>query len=170
MPKSNSKNSSRKSTASSKGTPKVVEDEDGYPTVVIRHTPSPIKKVTPKSPRPEFLESLVPTPMTPPPSPWENLGMHEEEYNAMMNRVFSRYKEIERDALKESMIQDLDDPVFWRMRADQLERERSVFNRKRGWSAVEMARVEQIDLELEECEMELEKIFNLQDELEYMCD
>lgn len=169
MPKSNSKNSSRKSTASSKGTPKVVEDEDGYPSVVIRHTPPTIKKVTPKSPRPEFLEALLPTPVTPP-SPWETLQMSQEDYSAMMNRIFNRYKQMEREAMNESMLAELDDPRYWNMRIEHLEREREAFNKKRGWSAAEMARVEEIDLDIEECEMELDRICNMQDQVEYEYD
>jgi hypothetical protein len=170
MPKHSSRNSSRKSTASSKGTPKVEVDEDGFPSIVIRHTQPTNTKTTPKSPRPEFLESLLPMPVTPPPSPWENLGMPEDEYNAMMDRVFSRYNEMEREFLRESMIQDLDGPRFWQTRIDMLERERSIFNKKRGWSAMEMARVEAIDLEIEECEMELDRFYNMYDQMEYEWD
>jgi hypothetical protein len=145
-------------------------DEDGYQSVVIRYTQPSTKKITPNSPRPEFLESLVPTPTTPPSSPWETLKMPEGDYNAMMNRVYGRYAEMEKESYQEVLLAELDDPSFWRMRIDLLERERSFFNRKRGWSAVEMARVEAIDLELEECEMELDRIFSLQDKMEYDCD
>ena len=171
MPKS--RNNSRKSTASSKGAPKVEVDEEGYPSVVMRHTPPSSKKTTPKMPRPEFLEPSAPIPLTPPPpppSPWETLGMSQGDYSAMIQRVFSRYEEMNKITLQKSLLDDVDDPLFWLVRIEKLEREREYFNKKRGWSAPELARVEQIDLEIEECEMELERIDNMEDQLEYEWD
>lgn len=166
---SKSRNSSRKSTASSKSAPKVAVDEDGFPSVVIRYTQPTSRKTTPKSPRPEFLEPLSPTPPAPS-TPWQLLEMSEADYNAMMNRVFARYREIEKESFKLGLLADVDDPRYWTIRMEQLERERAYFNKKRGWSAAELACVERIDLELEECEMELDRIYDKEEELEYECD
>lgn len=103
-------------------------------------------------------------------SPWDMLGMPEVEYHAMMYRVFTRYEEIGQDTYRHSLLEDLNDPSYWTLRMNQLEREREFFNKKAAWSAAEMACVEQIDLELEECEMELDRIYDMVERMEYDCD
>lgn len=176
--KSKSRNNSRKSTASSQGRPVVRVDNEDYPSILVVNKPPTSRKNTPKSKesvssptemRPDFLEPLTPKPVTPPPpppTPWEYLGMPEAEYHAMMERVNKMYREMEKKSYEQSLLDDLNDPYYWKMRIEQLERERSYFNKKRGWSAMDIACVESIDAQIEECEEELDRIYAEEDRLE----
>lgn len=176
--KSKSRNNSRKSTASSQGKPAVrVTSDDDFGSIIMVTKPPTSRKSTPKSkggsssvsldsPRPEFLEPLTPTPMTPPPTPWEILGMPEPEYRAMKERVQQMYREIDRKIYEENLLNEITSPQFWLDRIEHLEKEREYFNKKRGWSATDLACVDRIDQLIEECEEELERIYAEEDRLE----
>lgn len=151
------------------------EDDDGFGSILMLTRPTSIKKKTPKnsepapSPRPDFLEPLSPTPVTPPPlppTPWEMLGMTEEAYLAMRERVFKQFQEDQRKNYMDALIADLESPSYWNRRIEQLEREREFFNKKRGWSAADITCVERIDADIQECEDELERIYAEEDRLE----
>lgn len=171
----NSRNSSRKSTASRQGTPVVnlEEDDFGGLSILMKPKSQTSRKTTPTSPRPEFLEPLSPTPTSPsqmppppPPSPWEDLGMTEEEFLAMMERVRQEQRKSMRENFINNLVADLRRPSFWLRRMEQLEKEREYFNKKRGWSAMDMLAVDKIDAEIQECENELEMIYGDEDRLE----
>ena len=185
--KSKSRNNSRKSTASSQGHGKPavhVNSDDEYASVVMVYKPATSRKNTPKSksssssgslesPRPEFLEPLSPKPVTPPappPTPWEMIGMPESEYHAMMERVTSRHRELDRKIYEQTLLDELKHPRFWLERIEHLEREREYFNRKRGWSAIDIACVDRIDEQIQDCEDELDRIYAEEDRLEAMYD
>ncbi len=179
MPNKNkSRNNSRKSTASSQGKPAVVkvEDDDWTSGLNIKVSSSrkttPVNKKTaspPASPRPEFLEPLSPkpiTPPTPPPTPWETLGMEEADYHAMMERVRNQMIEDMRQNYINNLLADLQRPSFWLRRIEMLEKEREYFNKKRGWSAADMMAVDRIDEEIAECQDELDTLYADEDRLE----
>lgn len=181
--KNNSRNSSRKSTSSSHGhgKPSVsvsvsMPSEDDFASIVMVNKPSS-RKSTPKSnqlaisvsldsPRPDFLEPLSPKPITPPPKPWDTLGMAEPEYHAMMARVQKTYRDMDKAIYQQNLLDEMNDPRFWKKRIDHLEHEREYFNRKPGWSAVDMACVDRIDAMIQECEKELDRIYAEEDRLE----
>lgn len=165
-------NKSQKSTSSTSSTP--VEDDDGFGGLLKITTPSS-RRSTPKNTtpevRPEFLEPLSPTPVVltpppPPPTPWEVLGMKEEDFVAMQERVFQRAREYDRELYIENMLNDLKNPAYWLRRIESLEKEREYFNKKRGWSAAEMVCVERIDAEIQECEDEVDRIYAEEDRIE----
>lgn len=172
-----SRNNSRKSVASQDPAPLVrVDPDDDWGNILIRVKPSS-RNSTPKnkvviatpSPRPEFLEPLSPKPVTPPPpppTPWEILGMAETDYHAMMGRVRQQMMDSMRETYMNNLLADLDSPSFWLGRIEQLEREREYFNKKRGWSALDIASVDRIDEEIKECEDELDRIYAKEDRLE----
>ncbi len=173
--RNNSRNSSRKSTASSQGKPvaKVEDDDFGGLSILMKSKPPTSKKTTPTSPRPSFLEPLSPTPVSPatvppppPPSPWETLGMTEEDYVAMMERVRKQQIEFMRENYTNNVLADMQRPSFWLRRIEQLEKEREYFNKKRGWSAADMLAVDRIDEEINECQCELEDLYAEEDRLE----
>lgn len=183
--KSKSRNNSRKSTASSQGKPAVrVTSDDDFGSIIMVTKPPTSRKSTPKSKasssttsldslRPDFLEPLTPTPVTPPPpppTPWELLGMPEPEYQAMKERVHQMYREIDRRNYEEALLAEVRSPKFWLDRIEHLEQEREYFNKKRGWSATDLACVDRIDQLIEECEEELERIYAEEDRLENMYD
>jgi uncharacterized small protein (DUF1192 family) len=159
-----------------------VEEDDFATNIAVRYKAPSSKKSTPsnksmaESPRPEFMEPLSPTesfsppPPTPPPSPWEVLGMTETDFNAMMERVRKQQAEYDRRIYMENMLSDLNNPSYWQGRIDLLEREREFFNKKRGWSAMDIAAVEKIDKQIAECEEEIERIYAEADRLEYEYD
>lgn len=175
MPKhrNNKSQKSTSSTSTANTTPSIAEDDDGFGGLLKLTKPSS-RRLTPKSTspaRPEFLEPLSPipvvlTPLAPPPTPWEVLGMTEDDFLAMQERLFQRYREIDRQIYIQNMIDDLDDPSYWLRRIESLEREREFFNKKRGWSATEIACVERIDAKIKECEDELDRLYSEEDRIE----
>jgi len=168
--KSKSRPNSRKSTASSQEKPSVLLDDDGFTSILMKTKQPSSRKTTPKSAdstRPEFLEPLSPKPI---PSPWDVLGMTEPEYHAMQQRVSKMYKEMDKKAYQEALLEELSDPGYWKGRIELLEREREFFNKKRGWSAADIACVDSIDAQIHECEDELDRIYAEVDRLEDMYD
>jgi hypothetical protein len=167
--RNNSRNSSKKSTASSQGAPKVKVEEDdfGVLSILMKTKPQTSKKTTPTTPRPEFLEPLSPTlPPPPPPTPWEDLGMSEPEFLAMMKRVRDQQCESMRENYINNLLADFKRPSFWLRRIEQLEKEREYFNKKRGWSAMDITAVDRIDEDIQECENELDLIYAEEERLE----
>lgn len=178
--KTKSRNNSRKTNTSRNSVdsaPRVEADDDWAGNIVMKSKPSsrnttPKNKIvvnTPPSPRPEFLEPLSPKPITPPPpppTPWETLGMTEEDYVAMMGRVRAQMMETMRKNYINNLLADLENPSYWLRRIEQFEKEREYFNQKRGWSAADIAAVERIDEEIQECEDELDRIYANEDRLE----
>jgi hypothetical protein len=178
--KSKSRNNSRKSTASSQGKPAVQVSEDDYPSILMVNKPPTSRKTTPKSksssssatlesPRPEFLEPLSPKPISPPPpppTPWEVLGMPEADYWAMKERLQKMYDEIHREIYQQNLVDELKSPRFWLDRIEHMEQEREYFNKKRGWSAMDVACVDRIDAQIQECVDELDRIYAEEDRLE----
>ena len=104
--------------------------------------------------------------MTPPPTPWETLGMEETEYQAMMERVRKQMMEDMRKNYMENLLADMLRPSFWLRRIEQLEKEREYFNKKRGWSAADIQAVDRIDEEIGECQDELDNLYADEDRLE----
>ena len=172
-----SKSNSRSSTASTKSTVSVHLDDD-FASILVKLKPVTTKKTTPKAvtPRPEFLEPLSPTPSSPPPppppppSPWETVGMTESDFTTMQDRVRKQMAEDMRQNYISNIIADLKTPSFWNKRIESLEKEREYFNKKRGWSAADIACVEQIDDEIKECQEEVEALYAEEDRLEYVYD
>lgn len=140
-----------------------------FPSIVMKNTPPTSRKSTPKTPRPEFLEPLSSTPVAPP-TPWERLGMAEEEYTAMLERVRQESLASMRKSYQEAMLADLKTPSYWLNRIERLETERQRYNQKRGWSAEDAYCVDSIDDEIAQCEEELEMLYDQQDYVEYLCD
>ena len=96
--------------------------------------------------------------------------MAEPEYDAMQQRVSKMYKEMDKKAYQDALLEELSDPGYWKGRIELLEREREFFNKKRGWSAADIACVDSIDAQIHECEDELERIYAEADRLEDMYD
>jgi hypothetical protein len=173
--KSKSRPNSRKSTQEK---PTVVLDDDGFASILVKTKQPSSRKTTPTSTdtpgpldtkRPEFLEPLSPKPILSP-NPWDVLGMAEPEYDAMQQRVSKMYKEMDKKAYQDALLEELSDPGYWKGRIELLEREREFFNKKRGWSAADIACVDSIDAQIHECEDELERIYAEADRLEDMYD
>ncbi len=96
--------------------------------------------------------------------------MQEGEFHAMMERVRRQSAESMRQTYREAMLADLKTPSYWLNRIEILERQRERFNQKRGWSATDLALVEDIDNEIFLCEDELEALYDQEDYVEYVCD
>jgi hypothetical protein len=92
--------------------------------------------------------------------------MAEADYMAMMERVKKMYMEMDRQNYRNALADELDSPSYWNGRIEQLEKEREYFNKKRGWSAMDIACVDSIDAQIQECEEELDRIYAEVDRLE----
>ena len=143
--------------------------EEDFPSIVVSQKAPSSRKSTPKTPRPEFLEPLSPGPASAQ-SPWERIGLTEEEYTALQERVRNAFVTERKKEYNVFLLAEMEMPAFWSRRMDQLEKEREVFNKKWGWSAAELARVEQIDEELKECQEEFDRLLAIEDRLQYEYD
>lgn len=59
---------------------------------------------------------------------------------------------------------------FWEQRIESLERQRNLYARKPAWTSQMIKDVEQIDYYINECEVELDKLYAEVDRLEWMYD
>ena len=59
---------------------------------------------------------------------------------------------------------------FWEQRIESLERQRNLYTRKPAWTSQMIKDVEQIDYYINECEVELDKLYAEVDRLEWMYD
>jgi uncharacterized small protein (DUF1192 family) len=87
-----------------------------------------------------------------------------------MERVRKQQAEYNRKIYMQNLLDDLNNPSYWQGRIELLEREREFFNKKRGWSALDISAVEKIDNEIAECQDEIERIYAEADRLEYEYD
>ena len=127
------------------------EDEWGFGSILVKSTPNTTrsKKKTPE-PKPEPIPEPIPE--------WEQVGMTEEDYKAMRERTAKQMLEWQIENFNRNMLADFDTIAYWESRIETLEKSRERYNKKRGWSAEDVAAVEEIDAEIQECENEIARI------------
>ncbi len=147
-----SKNTTRKNTKQVEKpkaeTTKV--DDDWSTNITVKSTTNTTRKKKVKEPEP-----------VPPPAPtpdWEKLGMTEQDYKAMLERVAKQMMEWQIENYKAALDADLDSISYWESRLDWLEQSRERYNKKRGWSAEDIYAVEEIDDQIKECEENIDRI------------
>jgi hypothetical protein len=59
---------------------------------------------------------------------------------------------------------------FWEQRIESLERQRALYTRQASWTSQMIKDVEQIDYYINECEIELDRLYAEVDRLEWMYD
>lgn len=151
------KNTTRKNTKQTKQVaekPKAdtANDDDwGFGNLIVKTNPNSTrsKKKTPE-PKPE--------PIPEPKPEWEQVGMTEEEYRALQERMAKQMLEWQMETYRNNLIAELDSVAYWESRIESLEMSRQRYNKKRGWSGEDVAAVEEIDKEIQECENEISRI------------
>jgi hypothetical protein len=117
----------------------------------IPKPPAPIQKpVSPSTPpkdaeRPTFLEPL--------PSP-------------ISEAIRKQWREDMKRNAEEYLNWESSLPSTWEREIQRLEKERERFNRKAGWSASDMKRVEEIDEELKACNEILNRFYDYEEDYE----
>ena len=107
-------------------------------------------------------------PAPPPPTPeWELVGMTEEDYKALCERVVKQMRESQLETYKQNMLAEWDSISFWERRIESLECSRERYNKKAGWSSSDIADVDEIDAEIKECEDHITRIEEMDDFDEY---
>lgn len=139
-------------------TPKAdTTNDDDFISIIVKSQPSSrnstLSKKSKRSQEPEAEPEVAP-----PIPDWEKVGMKEDEFKEMMQRVAKQMREWQVENFKNTFIADLDNVTFWERRIELLEMRRERYNKKRGWSAEDILAVEEIDRELEECEENLDRI------------
>ena len=135
----------------------VDDDDDGFGSILSKIAPRNTTRSNKKKNTP---------PQPPPPAPvpeWEQVGMTQEDYEALRQRIAKEMMDSQIESYKQAMLDDLDSISFWEGRIETLERSRERYNKKRGWSADDIAAVEEIDAEINECENEIASIESLDD-------
>jgi hypothetical protein len=130
------------------------EEKDDWAGMIVMKTSTNVtrkKKAVIKEPEPEPV-------MVPSVPEWEQVGMTEESYKAMRERVAKQMAEWQLENLKASMVADLDSIAYWESRIDTLERCRERYNKKAAWSAEDVQAVDNIDAEIQECEENIERL------------
>lgn len=89
---------------------------------------------------------------------WERVGMTQQEFEQMMERVQKAARAYEAQVFVENMLDDLDSVSYWVSRIEALEMCRERYNKKAAWSAEVIRAVEEIDAEIKECEGEIDRI------------
>ncbi len=127
------------------------DDDWGAIGIIVKNTTNTTrsKKKTP-APKPEPIPEPIPE--------WEQVGMTEEEYKALRERTMQQMLQWQIENYTRNMIADLDSVSFWESRIETLEKSRERYNKKRGWSAEDVAAVDAIDAEIQECENEIARL------------
>jgi hypothetical protein len=117
------------------------------------------KKKTPKNNSPKEEAESIPEPEPVPLlTAWEEMNMTESEFNAMINRVFLQYQAGMKKDYEDYLLDELDTPSYWERQIETLEKQREYFNKKHGWSAADIASVEDIDARMKEYQKELARL------------
>lgn len=147
--KKQSRNNKQVSKPKAEVTKKEEMEDDWGGNIVVKSAPS--SRGSTRSNKSE--------PKQEPPKPeWERVGMTEEEYTAMRERVAKEMMAFQIEQFRAAMIADLESASYWSSRLECLERQRERYNQKRGWSAEVFAEVDRIDAEISECEKNLERL------------
>jgi hypothetical protein len=136
----------------------VVKDDDddwGAAKIVVKSEPNQTRK---KKAAPEPVKEPEPIVVTPPIPEWEQVGMTEQEYKALRERVAKQMAEWQMENIRAAMEADLDSVCYWSSRLETLERCRERYNKKRGWSAEDIDAVNEIDAEIQECEDNIDRL------------
>jgi hypothetical protein len=94
------------------------------------------------------------------------MGMTEMDFHAMQDRVRKTYEEDMRKNYQSALLADWENPSYWKWRRELLERERSRYNQMRAWSSAVIAKVDELDMQIGECDQRLEEIYAEEDRLE----
>jgi hypothetical protein len=131
---------------------KVVEsnEDDWAVNILMKNTTNVTRKKKPvKEPEPVVI---------PPVPEWEQVGMKEEEYKAMRERVAKQMAEWQVENMKAFLEAELDSVAYWESRLETLERCRERYNKKAAWSAADIDAVDEIDAEMAECEENIDRL------------
>lgn len=162
--KNNKKNTTRKSNSStvsqnSSSTPSVSDDDWGS-NIKVNTSRQSTPKSKNNSPPPE-ITTPSPEPQEPPTPEWVTMGISEDEYWKMRHRIQEEMRLYALENFKRNMVNELDSISYWERRLERYERMREPYNKKAGWSAVDISTVDHIDSCIQEC---LDKIQELQEE------
>lgn len=162
----NNKNS-RKNTKQTKqvaekpmadATAPATNNDDDWGCILVKSNPNSRNSTRSNKSKKSEPESQ-PEPVPEPPKPeWELVGMTEEDYKAMRERVNKMMLESQIETYKQNLLAEWDSIGYWEHRIETLERNRERYNKKRGWSAEDIAEVDQIDAEIKECENHIARI------------
>lgn len=135
---------------------KVVEsnEDDWGANILMKNTNVTRKKKAVKQP----VKEPEPVVVTPPIPEWEQVGMKEEEYKAMRERVAKQMAEWQVENMKAFLEAELDSVAYWESRIETLERCRERYNKKAAWSAEDVQAVDEIDADIRECEENIERL------------
>lgn len=133
----------------------VVDDDWGMGSILVKNTPRNTtrtnkKKNAEQEPKPEPIPEPVPE--------WEQVGMTKEDYEALRQRMAKEMMDSQIETYKQNILAEMDTVSFWERRIESLEKSRERYNKKMGWSANDIAAVEEIDAEIKECEAEIDRI------------
>ena len=127
-------------------------DNDDIPSIVVKSQPS--SRASTLSNKSVKVIELT---------PWEKIGMSEDEFNALNARVAAMYRENEKRNIEAALLADWDSLSYWLDRVEQLETSREKYNKKRGWSAEDIAEVEDIDKKIQECDKRIVELDDYDD-------
>jgi len=155
MPSKNMTKKNKKVEAVKPMAATVVKEDDDWGTgkIVVKSAPTQTRK---KKPAPEPVKE--PEVVTPPIPEWEQVGMTEQEYKALRERVAKQMAEWQMENIRAAMEADLDSVCYWTIRVETLERCRERYNKKRGWSAEDIDAVDEIDAEIQQCEDNIDRL------------
>jgi hypothetical protein len=149
MPKNNTrKNTKQTKQVADKPMADAKNDDDWGSIGIVMKNTTRSKKNTVVKPEP------IPEPIP----EWEQVGMTEEDYKALRERTAKQILQWQIEDYTRNMIADLDTISFWEHRIETLEISRERYNKKWGWSAEDVAAVDAIDAEIQECENEIARI------------
>ena len=133
-------------------------NDDDWGCILVKSTPSSrgstrSNKSAKHEPQPQPEPEVVPEIPD-----WEKVGMTEEDYKAMRERVTKQMQEFQRENYLAALAAEWDSPSYWLSRIETLERCRERYNKKRAWGAEDISGADAIDDEIAVCEENLARI------------
>lgn len=141
------------------------------PNIVIRYASPPSSKKSSAKQRAPFQEPLPSSPSSPKAEdPWVRVGMTETEWKEHRARVQTYLEEWHRQDQMNAEADEWTTPRFWEQRLEILEMLREKYNKMRAWSSDVLRDVERLDEAIDECEYELNCMYEEMDRLENLYD
>jgi hypothetical protein len=133
-------------------------DDDGFGSILVKTVVNTTRSNKNK-------KKSEPVPAVPPPIPeWEQMGMTEEDFKALRERMAKQMLEWQMEDYKRNLLAELDSIGYWQSLIESLERSRERYNKKWGWSAEDISAVDAIDADIKECEENIARIESMYDD------
>lgn len=134
------------------------EEDDGFGSIAILMRTGPSSRSSTQSNKSKKSVEKEEVKVVETVPEWEQLGMTKEAFEELRAKTAKEMAEAQVENLRQSYLADIDSVSYWQGRKEFLEKLREPYNKMPGWSADVIGQVEQLDLDIKECEDEIDRL------------